>query len=179
MKNINRSPLTEVQASIVAINGQLADPTLTQASRAEIDTAIVAQIEAIHAAETERVVADMQKAAKGSSIDLMTTDTYGCSVDPTLAVSMLQDNTRAWITVAVGKDAMVERFRELLAVALPEGLDAEVRAQKRADLERQLIALELREEALALEAEARGEIIDPRPGQRPHAAILVGWGSHD
>jgi hypothetical protein len=180
---LNTTPkLQKIAEQIAALEAQREDSACTRASRAELQAALVAQIDAWHEHAAGRIADDLQRLAAGDDTDRMLMGEpheYGVPVEHIpQALSHQSMDTRAWLTFAIGKEAMLARFKPLVE-EMPLGLDAEARAERMADIERQIVALEVRENALILETEAQGLIVDPRPGQRPHAAILIGFGGEN
>jgi hypothetical protein len=168
--------LDVLRGQIAALEAERLEPALVCVPRATVRAAISAQIDTWHAHAAERVAQDLQRMAAGNAVDLLgAADTFGYKVDPLTLIDAQAVDTRAWLTLAAGKGAMLERFEPLLA-EMPDGLDSTERAKRLAEIDRQIVAAEVREEALIREAEGQGIVIDPRPGQRAEASILIGFG---
>lgn len=176
MTNTTTEKIASTREQIAALLAQLTHPTQVQASRAEVEADIVAQIDTWHTRGAEQMSADLRKIAAGKYVDLMgPAETFGYGADPLATIDTHAQDARGWLTFAIGKEAMLARFKPMLD-ALPEGIDAAARARRIADIQRQIIALEVREEALLREADDEGAEWDPRHGQRAEAAILIGYG---
>lgn len=168
--------LDNLADQIATLESERSAPALAQASRAEIESKLRGQIESWHDAGAHAAAGALQDMVEGSGATLMLPSPranvhHGSVVD----LAAHARSVRALLTFAIGKEAMFARFEPMLD-EMPEGLDAEARSIRRADLDRRLIELEVREEALLREAEAQGIVRDPRPGQRAEAAILIGYG---
>ena len=168
--------INEVRAQIASSEGKLSAPEHSGMSRAELRETLIVQIDAWHDHATELIADGLRKMAAGDALDLLVSSTHGY-VPESLHIGVREQalDTRAWLTFAIGKETMFSRFEPLLG-EMPEGLDAATRAQHLADITRQIVTAELFEEELIRKAEGDGVVIDPRPGQRPEAAILIGWG---
>ena len=166
--------LDQCRAEIAGLQGQLDEPICSQQSRAELRLTLVAQIDSWHDRAADRVAADLQKLAYGVDVDLMMSEVQEREVAQGFALAEQAADVRAWITLAVGKEAMLARLEPRLA-EMPEGVDAATRAQRCDEIARQIVECEVREEALLRQAAAQGDILDPRPGARVEAAILLGW----
>ena len=163
-----------VRAQIAAHQAQLDEPANTSMSRAEVSEELHGYIDTLHDDASDLMLDRIRRNAAGASIDLLTPE-FNELEDTRGAVDTLAKETRAWLVLALGKEGMLARFKHLLD-EMPEGIDAEGRAKKTADLREQLAALELKEEQHLLAADAEGIDWDPRPGQRPEFAILMGHG---
>lgn len=175
MSNIIKK-IDEARQQITKLENLLADPANAHASRAELEAAMVLQIEAWHDQATERVSSDLQRIAAGDHLaELLAPEVRDFPLDPHVALNEVVSETRAWITLVTGKAEMLKRFKPLLD-QMPAGFDAKERAAHLANIRRQIVQAEVLEEQLLREAEAQDILVDPRPGQRAEAAILIGYG---
>lgn len=168
--------LDTTRQQITKLEGLLRDPANAHASRAEVEAALIAQIDDWHDQATDRIASDLAQLAAGhSSVELLAPVNVGFALEPSVAFLEQASDTRAWIVFALGKTEMLKRFKPLLD-QMPEGLDIKEREAHLANIQRQIIRAEVEEERLLLEVEAQGILVDPRPGQRAEAAILIGYG---
>lgn len=167
--------IAEVRAQIVGLEAQLNAPEHSSLSRAELAATVASLVDKWHESAAERVADDLRLLAGGHSPDLLVGTAHEIEVQH-FAIHEQALDARTWLVFAAGKDALLARFAPLIEAA-PEGLGAAERARQRADLQRKLVEAEVREEALIRQAEAEGVITIPRPGQRPEASILIGWGA--
>ncbi|MEJ8811408.1 hypothetical protein WKW77_10055 [Variovorax ureilyticus] len=165
MTNIAKK-IETVREQIAALESQLADPAHVHMSRAELRDVLVSQIDEWHDRATARIADDLAALAAGDFANLLVTPTEDRGYE---------EDVRAFMTFAIGKDAMLNRFEPLLA-DMPEGIDAARRAQHLAGIKAELVKLELREDELLREADAQGIAWLPRPGQRAEPAVLIGYG---
>ncbi|MBT2304703.1 hypothetical protein J7E70_30245 [Variovorax paradoxus] len=168
--------LAEAGKHVVSLLAERDAPACTNVSRAEAQAALSAQVDSWHERAAERISNDLQRLAAGQSIDMMApADTFGYQMSADVLLKEHAEDVRAYLTFGIGKAAMLKRFAPLIE-QMPEGLDASARTAHLADIEAQIVQAEVLEESLIREAEAEGIEIDPRPGQRAEAAILIGFG---
>ena len=175
MKIITKK-IENLRAQIADLEGERSAPVLAQKSRAEMKAMLTAVVNIWHAAGAKKGASDLQAMIEGGgAADLLlpprSANVHGVAVDLEAHARAL----RSLLTFAIGTEAMLAKFAPMLD-AMPEGLDVTSRQQRKADLDRTLVELEVREEALLRDAEAQGIVLDPRPGQRAEAAILIGYG---
>lgn len=163
-----------LRVRIADLHAQLTDPAQTSPSRTERLAEISSQVDAWHAQAEARLLEDMQSG--GADSVMLTAHEFGIPLEhlPS-ALSEQAVDSRAWLTFALGKKEMVARLTTIID-RMPAGADQATRNARLNALQRDLIEAEIREEALLREAEAEGLDIDPRPDQRAHAAILIGFG---
>jgi signal transduction histidine kinase len=171
--------IDEARQQITKLENILCNPEHAHASRAELETALILQIAAWHDQATERVSSDLRRIAAGSTlVELLSPEVLDVALDPSVALREVVSETRAWLTFALGKAEMLKRFKPLLE-RMPTGFDAKERAAHLTNIQRQIVQAEVLEEQLLQEAEAQGINVDPRPGQRAEAAILLGYGGRE
>lgn len=173
--NATLKTLDSTREHIAALEAQLLEPIHAQASREEVRSMLSAQIDAWHDHASERLSNDLQRMAAGASVDLLAPEDHGFALEPSYALIAQVQDARAWLTFAIGKKEILARFRPLLD-NVPEGVDAATRADLAVVIQRQIVDAEVLEESLIRQAEAEGIEVDPRRGQRPEAAIVIGWG---
>ena len=169
-----KNQIEKTRGQITALEAQLAAPENSGLSRAELRKALVAQIDAWHEQARELAADGLRKLAAGGDPDLIVGTAHEYDA-VRMAVREQAIDTRALLAFAVGKSEMLARFKPILD-EMPEGLDANTRAQRLAEIRRQIVEAEVREEDLIRKAEADDVLTDPRPDQRPEAALLIGYG---
>lgn len=161
---MNTKKLNETRDQIAALQEQLSDPVLAAQSRAERRADIAARVDIWHD-EACGILLERIEAKQ----DLLV-PTFNEYEDARQAVETTARESRAWLIFALGKAGMLARFDDLLT-EVPEGIDAEARDARAADIRAQIEALEIKEEQAIRAIEANGGTWLPRPGQRPAVAI--------
>ena len=167
------TPIKQREAAVAAITtlqAELMSPALTMPSAAELRERLVEKIDSLQAEAVDRATADLHALANEAPLELFGSDRYqhGSVPDADDAIA----TARLWLAFAAGKDAILAKFDPLIE-AMTLGKDPEARAARIADIQRQIVAAELAEEAAILAMEAEGVEWRPRPGQRPEIAILL------
>ncbi|VTU16534.1 hypothetical protein SRS16CHR_01800 [Variovorax sp. SRS16] len=168
---------------IRALEAELASPEHTRKSPSELHAALVAQVDEWHDHGVGLVSASLQSMAEGQHVtDLLQPEAQNYSFDAEhagMTLSTIADqnavDARGTLVFLLGKDAVLQKL-QLLVDGMATGADAETRAERLVDIKRRLQQAEAAEEAAILELEDQGIEWVPRAGQRPEAAILVGWG---
>lgn len=180
--------LDTTRAKIADVIAQLSAPDVTGPSHAELTADVREQLEAL-ADKGAGLFADgvTQVAQGGMFAPLSEPIEYAGSHKSipdrsdrlAAALSVIQDSmisraerATALIVYAVGVDVVLAKFAPALQ-DMPDALDAETRAQRTAELNRDLEVLERDEELIIRQIEAAGGEWDPRPGQRPQFAVLI------
>ncbi|MGJ7506850.1 hypothetical protein [Variovorax sp. GT1P44] len=170
MTNITKK-IESVRAQIADLGEQLIDPANSSPSREELRADFCARIDLWHDEASDLMLDRIKRQAAGEDVDLLVPE-FNQYEDPRAAVDTLAKETRAWLTLAIGREGLYASFLPLLD-EMPEGLDAEKRAKRLSDIRDQITALEVKEEQYLRTAEREGIEWEPRPGQRAAAAILM------
>ena len=169
--------LPSIREKIASVQAQVDEPVNYSMSHSELAVPLEAAVEEWAARGADLVAHQLQRVGAGlGASHLLRPDASAYEHNGVVDLLRHSNDVRALMTFAVGKEAVLARLKSHIGTTMPEGLDADARAKNLADLRCQLVALEVTEEKLIREAEAQGIDWDPRPGQRPEAAILIGWG---
>lgn len=176
MSRKNTLPSTREQ--IASVQAQIDEPANYSMSHSELAVPLAAAVDEWAARGADLVADQVQRVGAGlGASDLLRPDARAYEHNGVVDLLRHSNDVRALTVWMVGKEAVLARLKSHIGTTMPEGLDADARAKRLADLRRQLIGLEVTEEKLIRDAEAQGIDWDPRPEQPASAAILIRHGN--
>lgn len=153
-----------LRGTLAGLHTELATLKAHVRSRREVRVQVLQQVATWRAQASAAVAVDLQRMLAGQSVPLleMRATNSTIALGPILVAAMGEKALTQWLTS--------------LTDDLPEGLDAQQRAERMHHIRHEVDMVAAAEEALLREADDLGHPIDPRPDADPRAALIMGFG---
>jgi len=156
--------ISEIRDAIYPLHAERASLQQLKRSRTELVAEVDRRITELVNAGRAQMLTDLRRIAVGDMPNFLVAEAIGGSA------RTIRTDLGPVLAALLGEDALRAAFLRDLERA-PDGLDSAAKADRLKEIEAELLTLEMREEALIVDAEAQGLAVFRRPDARPEIVL--------